>query len=42
MPIACKRVETGVVSNVQGPKVFNDVGAKPYVISGEVLSEVPF
>lgn len=42
MPIACERVETGVVSNVKGTKVFYDVGAEPYIISGEVLSEVPF
>ena len=42
MPIACEGVEAGGVSNVEGAKVFNDMGAKPYVISGEVLSEVPF
>ena len=42
MPVACKRVKTGGVSSVKGTKVFNNVRAEPYIISGEVLSEVPF
>ena len=42
MPIACKRVDAGTISGMKRTEVLNEVRSKPHVISGEVLSEVPF